>query len=383
MKDILCEPTTQSACFEWVRLKMLTHKTKQDTDGELDYIKKQLRKFDAPTVKKIKHIIAFSFLKTHPSQIRIMAGYWTKLQSFEELTETNLIKCRLIKNKQIYDSKFARIKAPTSAATFILHQLQIQHLDEEMDKYGYQSLTEYLGEIDGFYQFYEEERFTILSQRKDGKPLFHGQHKDHWDIERNPSYANCSFCNQFSKSLIHHGTMGVEQTNSVLGQHNFQYGKRGLSCCYKQMTKMKQTTRIKQFNYWEEKNWISIDEITQKETKLDWINEDIKKDFRETINDLYNLRFAQNELHSKRYYTIKTKEDEIISLTEKKVKKHKLKFTSQAHWNANCNLQLCHHLMKQGKLTETGLKAIHRLFGEQFSLDFLQRRCASWGFHLL
>ena len=261
-----------------------------------------------------------------------------------------------------------------SQILYIAHKLKILHLDEMINKHGYQSVTECREEMIGFYKFYERERYQSLIEKKLGKPLFHGQHLKHMKIEIKPQYAMCLFNNQFSPALIHRGSLGVEQTNSFIEQQEFHRGRKGLKLAYIQMTKVKIAHNLRKIKYWFHEEKIS---------KTGW-SDKITKELDIIQNSLYDLDYAVDEIRKNGFYLIKDSDERIMQHIKSLVLTHKLEFTSKPIWKKDYHVILFHWLMEQPKswsLNDVALKQISNLFKDMFDKEFLIRRCEEWGFY--
>lgn len=369
-EDYFNSPDALKLLREWTDLQLLTKRTK---DGdEKDAILEKIKKF--PNVEWVEEVLHFSFCNIHPSQLGGFVSLLVGLQSFQQLTKSNVINSSIIKNGVKCDSKMPKITAPTTAITTIAHKLKLIYLDDELNKYGYQSVTHYKGEIEAFYMFFETERYQLLSQKHNQKPLFHGQHKAHMQIELKTENAMICFNNQFAPSLIHRGSLGVERTNSFLGAQFFPRGKKGLKRTYMHITKAKVCHNLGQFIYWEKLKF----------KKLSW-SKQIIDDFDDVRQALYNLPYVVREMRHNGYYVIKDVQDDILPQIKKQVLNHELVFTNQPIWKPEYHVRLYFHLMekpKEWKFNEDTLQELVGLFRNQFDRDFMLRRCQTWGFYL-
>ena len=327
--------------------------------------------------ESIAKLIGNAYTHIIASQLRSYTTILTGQQTFQQLTATNLIKSKIQKDGVIVDSFMPRIKAPPSTVKHIAHHLRIRHLDQEMDCEGFQSLSEFIGELDGFYDFYQTQRYRLLSEKSNdskNKPLFYGQHKQHWEFETKPYNAISMLNNQQVPSLTHKGSLDVEKTNAYLGEQEFNRGRKGLKKLYIQGLKAKFATNFIQYNHWKEKNFKDIN----------W-SQTIKDDFEKLFNDVYTAKHVINAINIDGFYHIPDYSDSIFEIVESHVKKHELRFSSKPVWKSHYHEILFHHLMTKPsnwKLNKKHLKEISKLFRGMFTDEFLIRRCSEWRFYL-
>ena len=322
----------------------------------------------------IQQVIGYAMIHIIPSQLGYYVSLLSGLQTFKQLTSTNMIISKVSIDGKTVKSKKPRIKAPTTAIKTIAHKLGIMHLDEEINVNGYQSVTSLIGELNGYYTFYETERFKLLKEKKTGKPVFHGQHKKHQAIETKPPYAQCLFNNQFAEPKVHSGSLGVEKTYSFIEQQEFNRGKKGIRNLYIQQTKMRVAHDMKQFQYWREREF----------ENTDW-SIAIIDDYTKAENDLFQLSYVEESIKSKGYYKIDNHEETILEYVKKQLQKDKLIFTSKPKWKNHYHLILFVYLMEKPnswKLTQSNLPDVSKLFLRMFDDEFLVRRCEEWGFYL-
>ena len=355
---------------EWSSNVMLLKKTMDSVNTQL----LQLTICTMPDQDWVERVIGYAYTHIVPSQIRSFTTIITNQQTFKQLTKSNLIASKVSKQGTITDSLMPKIKAPPSAVRHIAHHLKITHLDEEMDETGFQSLSEFIGEIDGFYTFYQEPRYRLSLEKKDDKPLFHGQHLNHWKSERKPQNAICMMNNQNAAAISHKGSLDVEKTNAYLGEQEFQRGIKGLVDLYIQGNKAKLANNFIKFDHWRERNF----------KEVQWSSKSIHE-FDELYDETQTAKHVLEALRDRGYYRIVNYSNEVKQWVEKQVKQHELAFEEKPIWKGHYHEILFHHLMRKPsnwKLTKENLCEIKELFLNMFNDDFMIRRCSEWGFYL-
>lgn len=363
--------------------------------GWRDDIKKKLQQFSPEEIQWIDKAVGQAYVQIIPSQIGYYVSLLSGLQSFEELTETNLIKSKVVYGEIIYgangeiinhqNSVMPRKKAPHSAIIYIAEKIRLECLketEEQILSIGYQSLEELIGELEGYYQFYEKERFQPLSEKTKHRPVFYGQHNAHKKIELKPAYAECLFNNQYAPPKTgRDGSTAIEAHNAYIEQQEFNRGKKGLKNLYIQETKTFVAISLIKWRWWKEKEFKGTD----------W-SSSLIKEYSDYANKIFECTWVNDAIKSnKGYYVINcgANEKEMSVYIKNMVQFHQLKFTHRRpKWKNEYHLILFSHLMmqqannKNWKLNAESLKKISKLFRGQFTDDFLIRRCEEWQFYI-
>jgi len=375
----------------WTSTQFLLKKSYETDDRE--HIKKKLGEFSRRELQYINQAIGAAFVCIIPRQLGYYMSLLSGLQSFEELTKTNLIKAKVVYGQIITDrhgnvinhknSFMPRIKAPTSSVNYVARKLKLECfavLEKRIVAEGYQSLEELIGEIEGYYQFYEEERYCPLDKKETQRPVFYGQHKAHKEFELKPAYAECLFNNQYAPPKTgRDGSTAIEAHNAYIEQQEFNRGKKGLTNLYIQETKIFVAMSLIKFRWWRERDYKGTD----------W-SQSLIKDYNDYSNKIFECTWINDIIKSRGYYEIKNGDNEkdIRNYIQHMVQLHELKFTDRRpRWKSQYNLILFSHLMQESsernwKFDAKALAKISMLFKHQFTDDFLIRRCEEWQFYI-
>ena len=317
-KQIYGDKTQLNSIIKWSSLICLLKRTK-DEQIRTD-IKKGIKK-SSPDIGK-----AVSYALTHviPSQLRAYGALTSGLQSFEEITATNLIKGDIEINGKKLRAKVPRIVAPSSFIKVIAKHFQITHLDAEIDEHGFQSVTQLIGELNGYYSYYRRERYQILKEKSNEKPIFHGQELEHAKIETTPDLAINFLNNQLAPYLIHPGSLGAEKAYAYLHMQSFNRGKKGLKRTYMQALKAKVGHNLRRFEFWKERQF----------ERLEWSSL-IINDFTKLYNKFYKLKDVKRAIKQNGYYKIDCSNDPMMEYVKSKVSEHKMVKTSKAIWKSH------------------------------------------------
>ena len=348
-----------------------------ETRGEIyrNFLKRQLKSLKC--IEWIEKTLGYALTHCFSGHLRCLFSLITKMQTYEEVTKTNVTKSKIECNDEEIDTFIPKLKAPPSAVIRTAHALKLFHLDDRLDVNGVLSLEELRYELKGFYKFFESPRYRLeCDKKKVQRPVFHGQHIKHMKREIKPQNAICLFNNQYAPARINRGSLGVEQTNGFFEQQEFHRGRKGLVLTY-----IKEAIVFVAYNWRKWKYW------NQNATKLNasGMSESIKITLKEIENSLFGLPYARKEIEINGCYVIKDHTQDIQQYVFGLVKKHELEFTSKPVWSANHDVALYHILMSkhnEWKLTKEGLSEIENKFHKMFDQDKLLRKCEQWGFYL-